>query len=164
MLGVAISSTSPQILTENGQLLLELQGYTISDSLTTLLQHNRSFGRIRDLLLKLATDSFIYAKLCYSNLSTLPKRWTRFRVPYLYCAEWIGYTTPSLWERAGKPFRSGNWFESLNAQISVKCLSALLLSAASVILRPSLHFAALRYQRDIRLFFCVRGYNSISGN
>ena len=63
MLGVAISSTSPPILTEIGQLLLELQGYTISDSLTTLLQLNRSFGKIRDLLLKLATDSFIYAKL-----------------------------------------------------------------------------------------------------
>ena len=45
-----------------------------------------------------------------------------------------------------------------------KCLSALLLLAASVILRPSLHLAALRYQRDVRLFFCVRGYNSISGN
>ena len=34
MSGVAISSTSPPILKENGQLLLELQGCTISDSLT----------------------------------------------------------------------------------------------------------------------------------
>ena len=163
MLGVAISSPSSPTLTENGQLLLELQGYTISDSLTTLLQRE-SFDKIRDLLLQLATASFIYANYAISNLRTLPKRWTRFRVPYLYCAEWIGYTTPSPWERAGKPFRSGNWFESLNAQISVKCLSALLLSAASVILRHSLHLVSLRYQRDVRLFFCVRGYNSISGN
>ena len=69
MLGVAISSPSSPILTENGQLLLELQGYTISDSLTTLLQRE-SFGRIRDLLPELTTLPFIYAKLgCYQVIA-----------------------------------------------------------------------------------------------
>ena len=102
--------------------------------------------------------------LCYQQFENFTEKVDPLPGAVPSCAEWIGYTTPSPWERVGKPFRSGNWFESLNAQMSVKCLSALLLSAASVILRPSLHFAALRYQRDARFFFCVRGYNSISGN
>ena len=73
MLGVAISSTSPPILTENNQLLLELQGYTISDSLTTLLQRE-SYEKIRDLLLWLATASFIYAKLRYQQFENFTEK------------------------------------------------------------------------------------------
>ena len=134
MLGVATSSPSPPTLKDNGQLLLELQGFAIGDSLTDLLQLSR-LRKIPDLFPELATDSFIYANLCYLQFENFTEKVDPLPGAVPSCAEWIGYTTPSPWERVGKPFRSGNWFESLNVQVSVKCLSALLLPAACVIFK-----------------------------
>ena len=137
MLGVAISSPSSPILT-NGQLLLELLGYTISDSLTTLLQRE-SFERIRDLLLELATASFIYAKLGYSQVIAQTHDLCTLRSGEVELLSITGAF--SDWYRILGYLRSveclGHWFDSLCVQISVtlslKCLSALLLSAANVI-------------------------------
>ena len=73
MLGVATSSPSPPTLKENGSLLLELQGFAIGDSLTDLLQLSK-LRKIPDLFPELATDSFIYANLCYQQFENFTEK------------------------------------------------------------------------------------------
>ena len=91
MLGRATASPFPPTHKFNGQLLLELSGFAIGDSLTTSTSTQRD-QKIEQqqtgAQLHNNYTSFIYTKLVsYPGES---KRWTRYRVPRLYYAEWVG--------------------------------------------------------------------------
>ena len=168
MSGRAAASPFPPTHKINGQLLLELSGFAISDSLTTITSTQKD-----QKIEQQQTGAQLHNN--YSQLHFLyifePNTIITLIVPTrpgqaLFTFDGNTGVVSVGSSHIDKPGRKSK-IDSSNPCVCSplsKCLSALLLSAASVILRPFLHSVALRYQRDVRLFFCVRGYNSISGN
>ena len=121
MSGRATASPFPLTHKFNGQLLLELQGHTISDSLTTLLQRE-SYGTKPDLLLELATASFIYAKLGYYQAIAKTHDLCILRSGEVELLSITGAF--SDWYRPLGYLRSveclGHWFDSLCVQVLCK--------------------------------------------